>query len=279
MKQLITRYLFPPLLLIQHAAYAQQSPVIPGKVAKGGQEVSIPVGDLALYGVLYKPVKTGKKLPAILLVHGWMPYDTNPGMEYSYPAKEFADKGFITLSVTLRGWQPTGGKDDCGYRQPKDVINALKWLAALPQVDPTRIALWGQSLGGQVVLSAAVEPLVKATVAYFPITDFRLWGVTTNHAELMKSDYIYGMCTKDGTPEDRSPLYTADKIPGAVLLMHGDKDKNVVITHSQLMHQKMLEAKRDSTLYIAKNGNHGSGGPGWENHNEIAINFLKEKLK
>ena len=278
MKYLLIIFLLP-LLLSSHIVNAQESPVIPGKIAKGGQEISIPMGDLNMYGVLYTPTKSVEKLPAIILVHGWMPYNKNPGMEYSYPAKEFSEMGFITLSVTLRGWKPTGGKDDCGYRQPKDIIKAVKWLANHPNVDPTRIALWGQSLGGQVVLSAAIEEQVKATVAYFPITDFRLWGVTTNHADLMKNEYIYGMCAKDGTPEERSPLYTADKITGAVLFMHGDEDKNVVITHSQLMHQKMLEAKLDSTLYVAKKGNHGSGGPGWENHNEKAINFIKEKLK
>ncbi len=279
MKLRVAYFLLPLLIFMHHTALAQKSPVIPGEFAEGGREVRIPIEGLTMHGILYGDPKSAKKLPAIILVHGWMPYNTNPAYEYSYPAKAFADAGFIALSVTLRGWSPTGGKDDCGYRQPRDIIKAVKWLASQPNVDPTRIALWGQSSGGQVVLSAAIDQQVKATVAYFPITDFRLWGGTTNHSQLMKDDYIYGMCTKEGSPEDRSPLYTADKISGAVLLMHGDEDKNVVITHSQLMHQKMLEAKQDTTFYVAKKGRHGAGGPGWENHHQKALDFIKEKLK
>src|SRR5690606_18530989 len=186
--------------------------------------------------------------------------------------------GFIAMAVTLRGWPETGGQDDCGLRQPGDIAKAANWLSRQPLVDANRIGLMGQSLGGQVVLStAALTDTVKATAAYFPITDFRLWGVTT-HFEMIKDDYIYGMCTEEGTPEDRSPLYTSDRIAGAVFLLHGDKDKNVVITHSKLMHQKMLENKQDVTLYVATGGGHGSGGAGWEIHNDLVYKFFRDKI-
>ena len=100
----------------------------------------------------------------------------------------------------------------------------------------------------------------------------------TNHGQQMKDDYIYGMCAKNGTPEDRSPLYTAAKIQGAVLLLHGDNDQNVVLAHSKLLQQKMTENKQDVTLIVAKSGGHGSGGPGWENHNQIVWEFFNKKL-
>lgn len=277
MKQYILIMLFTSCMLSVCFAEDIESPVVPGKFAEGGIEVMIPSGEIKTYGVLYRPETRSNKLPAIIFVHGWMPYDKNPGMEYSYPAKEFADDGFVTLSVTLRGWEPTGGMDDCGYSQPSDLIEVVKWLSLQEGVDPERIALWGQSLGGQVVLSAAVSERVKATVAYFPITDFRLWGVTTS-LEGIKQDYIYGMCAKEGLPEDRSPLVTADRIQGAVLLLHGDQDENVIVTHSKLMHQKMSELNKDVKIRIMKNARHGIG-PGWDGHNKIVLEYFKEKLK
>ena len=82
----------------------------------------------------------------------------------------------------------------------------------------------------------------------------------------------------DGTPEDRSPIYTSDEITGSVLLLHGDDDQNVVITHSKLMYQKMLESEQDVTLYTAIGGGHGFGRPGWENHEEVVYKFLGEKI-
>ncbi len=278
LNRIIFSSVFIILFLNAFSAFAQH-PGDPGENAPGGVEVSIPSEDISIYGLLYRPKKLDKNLPGVVIVHGWAPYNSSPIEEYSYVAKEYSDAGYVALAITMRGWKPTGGKDDCGLKQPRDVVSAAKWLSKQRGVDPDKIALRGQSLGGQVVLSAAaLSSTIKTTAAYFPITDFRLWGVTTNHNQLVKDDYIYGMCTAEGTPEDRSPLYVSDKITGSVLLLHGENDKNVVIAHSKLIYQKMLESKQDVTLYVAKGGGHGSGGPGWENHNEVVYKYFQEKM-
>ncbi len=257
-------------------SFAQISPIMPGKFAPGGEEVFIPSDDLSIHGVLYRPKKVDKTFPAVVLIHGYAPSDHKPVIEYTYVAEEYAAAGIIALAITVRGWKPTGGINDCGLTPPKDVVKVVQWLARQPGVNPEKIGLMGQSNGGQIVLSAAaLDNTIKATAAYFPITDFRLWLVTNNIPGVR--DYYNthgGECALAGTPEDRSPLYTSDKITGAVLLLHGDKDNNVIIAHSQLMEQKMLEKKQNVTLHIAKGGGHGSFGPGWENHVDIAIKFF-----
>ena len=273
-------YLIPLLLsLIYSGEVIAQHPGKPGENAPGGVEVHIPSDDITIYGLLYRAKKDSGKAPGVVIVHGWAPYNVSPIEEYSYVAREYAEAGYNALAITLRGWKPTGGNDDCGLKQPKDVINAAKWLAKQPGVNPDKIALMGQSLGGQAVLSAAaLDNIIKATAAYFPITEFRLWGVTTSLPQAALDDYIYGMCAENGTPEDRSPYYSSRKIKGAVLLLHGEYDTNVVLAHSKLMHQKMVEDKQDVTLYVAKKGGHGSGGEGWGNHNQIVFKFFNHKL-
>lgn len=278
------------LILVLSGAFANYAlaqdwhPGKPGEDAPGGKTVGIALGDLTMHGVLYYPPefdpKSSQKLPAVILLHGWSPYGTRAGEPYTYVAKEYADDGgFIALAVTMRGWPETGGKDDCGLTQPHDVIKAAKWLAKQPGVDPTKIVLRGQSLGGQVALSAAaLDSVIAAAVAYFPITDFRLWGVTTGLHQSALDDYIYGMCTEKGTPEDRSPLYSAHNIKGTVLLLHGDQDSNVVVAHSKLIYQKMREAGQDVTLKVMEGGGHGSGGEAWQNHNRIVFDFLRQKF-
>lgn len=272
------------LLTVALAASATAQDWHPGKMgedAPGGKVVKIPSSDIHLHGVIYYPPQPteNKKLPAVIIVHGWAPYDARAAEPYTYVAKEYAEHGFIAMAITLRGWPQTGGKDDCGLTQPQDVARAAQWLSKQPQVDPTRIGLMGQSLGGQVALLAAgLSKTIKATAAYFPITDFRLWGVTTNLPQAVLDDYIFGMCKQNGTPEARSPLNSAHKIHGAVLLLHGDMDTNVIVAHSKLLQQLMHEAKQDVRLYVAKGGGHGSGGKGWENHNQIVYDFFSQKL-
>lgn len=280
MKKAIVLF-FIALTLLQ-SVYAQDwHPGKMGEDAPGGNVVKIPSSDIQMRGVIYYPkaTKENEKFPAVIIVHGWTPYGARAGEPYTYVAKEYSENGFIAMAITLRGWPESGGQDDCGLKQPRDIASAAEWLSKQPQVNPKRIGLMGQSLGGQVVLSAAaLTKSVKATAAYFPITDFRLWGVTTGLPQPVLDDYIYGMCAQNGTPEDRSPLYTSQKIHGAVLLLHGDNDTNVLIAHSKLIQQKMLESKQDVTLYVAKGGGHGSGGNGWENHNQIVFDFFNKKL-
>ena len=260
-------------------AAAQWHPGVPGQDAPGGTYVQVESNGIRLEAIMYRPDGDTGPRPAIIIVPGWAPYNTRPVEEYTYVAQEYAKAGFVAVAITSRGWAPTGGSDDCGLSQPADVVNVAHWLRRQPGVDPDNIGLMGQSLGGQIVLSAAaLDDRLKAVVAYFPITDFQLWGETTSLPQAVKDDYIYGMCARAGTPADRSPLFSADRITASVLLMHGDKDNNVVFRHSQLLYDKMKAADLDVTLFTAVNGGHGSGGPGWEDHNAIAQTFFRQKF-
>ncbi len=256
-----------------------QHPGKPGEDAPGGEEVKIKSLDIKIHGVLYRPDTTQKsgKLPAIIVIHGWAPYHLRGGEGHTYFAKEISKQGFITLGVTLRGWQDTGGNDDCGFKQTTDILNVINWLSKQPGIDANNIGILGQSLGGQVALTVAAKTnRIKAVTAYFPVTDFKMWGETTN---LDLDDYIYNQCAKEGSPMDRSPRFMTNKISASVLFMHGDKDKNTIIDHSALMYLDMLKKDKDVELFIAKNGGHGSYGPGWENHFNHMIGFFKKKLQ
>lgn len=57
-------------------------------------------------------------------------------------------------------------------------------------------------------------------------------------------------------------------------MLHGDKDKNFIVVHGKLMHQKILEEKQNVTFQVARGDVHGSGGQGWGNHNQIVFDLL-----
>lgn len=268
------------LFFISNLSFTQNHPGNLGEDAPGGEVVKIESLDIKMHGVIYRPEKTNKisRLPAIIVIHGWTPYNVRGGESHTYFAKDISKEGFITLGITLRGWNDTGGRDDCGLKQSTDIVNAIEWLSKQPGVDPENIGILGQSLGGQVALTAAAKShSVKAIVAYFPVTDFKLWGETTSLDIL--DDYINGMCAQEGTSEDRSPRLMSDKINASVLFMHGDQDNNTIIDHSILMYLEMLKQNKDVELFIAKNGGHGSYGPGWENHFKYMIDYFRRTFK
>src|SRR5262249_51127017 len=142
-------------------------------------DVQLPGAGVTLGGVLVRPTASGPR-PAIIVLHGFQPAGTNGASLVEPLAAEFASLGYVGLALSMRGWPPSGGVDDCGLRQPDDIAAALAWLAAQPGVDPDRLAVFGYSQGGQVALLAGTRsPRLHAIVAYYPVTDIERWKATT----------------------------------------------------------------------------------------------------
>jgi uncharacterized protein len=139
-----------------------------------------------LHGEVFvaKSAEAGKKLPTILMAHGWG--GATPAMRRD--AILFARAGYFVLTFDYRGWGgsdsrliPVGaqpkpnaeGKMTMEVREVREVVdpidfatdwfNAIHWLAGEPQADVNRLGLWGSSFsGGLVIYVAARDPRVKA---------------------------------------------------------------------------------------------------------------------
>ena len=86
--------------------------------------------------------------------------------------------GYVALTVDSFG--PRGVASACGRGlavQAFDAYAALQYLAGLEEVDPARIAVLGQSMGGSSVLNAVDHDMFaqylterfRAAVAYYPV--------------------------------------------------------------------------------------------------------------
>ncbi len=125
----------------------------------------------------------GKKLPCILMAHGWG--GTVRGLRRD--AVEFAKVGYLAVAFDYRGWgnsdprvilaapAPEGaaGRFEAEViavrevvdpvEQSRDWLNALHWLQAEPMCDTDRVGVWGSSYsGGHVLYAAAHDKRVKA---------------------------------------------------------------------------------------------------------------------
>jgi dienelactone hydrolase len=141
-------------------------------------------------------VNAGKKLPTIVMAHGWG--GTKAALRPE--AMAFAQAGYLVVAFDYRGW----GESDSrviltGKRAPTekqnyhftaevqevrevvepldmvvDWLNAINWAVGDPQCDTDRIGLWGSSLSGGLVVSAAeMDPRVKALHSQVPSLDGR----------------------------------------------------------------------------------------------------------
>ena len=222
--------------------------------APGRYEVSLPGSGVILGGILFRPAGTLKPLPAIIVLHGWAQPGVAGASRVEGTARRLAQQGYVALALSMRGWPPSGGWDDCGTLQPDDIAKAADWLATIPGVNADSIGVLGFSLGGQVaLLTGARSGRIKAIVAYFPITDIHRWGDTTSNMAI-RYFYVPLVC---GTGDQNSPIHVAEQIHAPVFLIHGDRDTEVPTEQSLKMRDALEKANRHVELLIIGGADHG----------------------
>ncbi len=228
------------------------NPAFEGRAFVDAERIVVPARDgLRIEGSLRRPPaaigrRGGRRVPAVVYPHGgptwqayrmWMPFK-----------QVLVREGFAVLDVDFRGSTGYGrvfrqaNHGEWGHADVHDVIDAGQWLREQPWCDG-RIAIWGGSYGGYMVLSALVEEpsLWRAGVDLYgdsEIAESYRHGDRVGRIDLQR---------QMGSPDDSgsaeayrrgSPVYRAERIEAPVLILHGRKDKRVV----PLMSERMIEA-------------------------------------
>jgi len=136
----------------------------PSAAPAGYHEVAFTTSDgLTLRG-WYRPSESGA---AVVLTHGYA-----LGREHLLPQADIlATAGFGVLTYDLRAHGASDGTVCTrGWLETEDVLAAVAFLAAQPDVDPARIGAFGFSIGGQATLRAAARSdAIRAVVADGPV--------------------------------------------------------------------------------------------------------------
>jgi dipeptidyl aminopeptidase/acylaminoacyl peptidase len=266
------------ILLFVCAVMGCTSPItdVASVSSPGRYEVSLPGSGVTLGGILFRPAGATKPLPAIIVLHGWARPGVPGAPQVESTARRLSEQGYVALALSMRGWPPSSGWDDCGTQQPDDVAKAADWLATLPGVDAESIGVLGFSLGGQVaLLSGTRSTRIRAIVAYFPITDIQRWKETTSNAGI-RNFYVPLVC---GTGYENSPIHVAERIHAPVLLIHGDHDTEVPSEQSLGMQEALRKGKRHVELLIISGGDHGFKGEQAEQAWAAVTKFLSQYLR
>ena len=137
----------------------------------------------------------GKKLPAILMAHGW----GGAKVALRREGVAFAKAGYLVVTFDYRGWGESDARqavfkgETQAVREVVDPIdfgadwlNAIHWLAGEPRCEIDRLGLWGSSFsGGLVVWAAERDRRVKALHSQVGALDGRF--VVLNEEERRKT--------------------------------------------------------------------------------------------
>ena len=199
---------------------------------------------MTIPNILWKPhqATAENKVPALVFVHGGPGGQTTSG--YSGMIQYYVNHGYVILGINNRGSSGYGktffAADDKKHgKEPLwDCVDAKKYLASLPYVDPDRIGIMGGSYGGYMVLAAlAFEPdSFDAGVDIFGVSNWlRTLGAMPAWWEAQRRA-IYAELGDPVADEkmlyEISPVFHAAKIRKPLLVLQGANDPRVLKAES-----------------------------------------------
>jgi dienelactone hydrolase len=130
-------------------------------------------GDSFCSAWLYLPDTASEApVPVVVMGHG---LGATRELGLAPYAERFAAAGMAALVFTYRHLGDSGGEPRQVLSMAKQLADwdaALEYAADLPEIDGSRIAVWGSSLGGgHAIAVAARHPELSAAVAQCPFTD------------------------------------------------------------------------------------------------------------
>lgn len=217
------------------------------------------------HGQLFKSPVGPARRPAVVYIHGGGPRQMLLGFhnrwEYAndYAANEYlVSRGFIVLSVDYRlsvgygqDYQFADNTGPRGAKEYQDILAGGKYLQSRQDVDPTRIGVWGASLGGYLTeLALARNSDVFASGVSVHGVEDRLPVVnTTTLAHAIVGDGITETDLRKAMQVEfeSSPISAIKTWKSPTLLIHGDDDRTVefhqTVDLKQRLHEKGVQVE------------------------------------
>jgi dipeptidyl aminopeptidase/acylaminoacyl peptidase len=217
-----------------------------------------------IHGVIWRPrdFQKGKKYPVIENIyagpHGsFVPKSWSSWSSHKY---EMAEGGFIVVQIDGLGTNHRGQKfQQVAYKNLKDsgFPDRIKWMKAAaaehPEMDLTRVGIYGGSAGGQSSTAALLHhpDFYKVAVSDCGCHDNRVDKMWWNEQWLdwpINESYI-----------ENSNRTHIPKLKGKLMLTVGEMDKNVDPSSTYQIVNDLIKADKDFTFYMIPGAGHGAG--------------------
>jgi dipeptidyl aminopeptidase/acylaminoacyl peptidase len=203
------------------------------------------------------PGKPARPVPLIVLIHGGPQRRDRWG--WNAEVQAFAAHGYAVFQPQFRGSSGFGRRlEEAGYGQwglgmQDDITAGVHYLIDQHIADPRRICIVGASYGGYAALwgLAKTPELYRCGVSIAGVSDIE--HQLNDNSDASRSQVARAfMRSRVGDPalmkatwDSVSPLKHADRIQAPLLLVHGDEDVRVPISHSGLMMEAMQARHKD----------------------------------
>lgn len=219
--------------------------------------------------------------PAAIIVHGggWVRGDRRTNVEPLFQPLADAGIAWFSISYSLATNPLEFGS---AVADVEAAVRFIRSRAADYHIDPDRLALVGESAGGQLAAMAALgaDSGVQAVVALYAPTDL----VALARSSPLIPDAIRKQLT--GTPwanlilarlGQLSPLQAVRPEMPPFLLIHGDADPLVPIDQSRTMCASMKAAGAACQLFTVPGGGHGIRA--WESSPAQSEPYKREMIE
>lgn len=215
---------------------------------------------------VYRPKGEGPH-PVIIQIHGGPESQSRPGFSSTYQL--WVDRlGAAVIRPNVRGSAGYGKSylrlDNGMLREDsvRDIGALLDWIETQPDLDADRVAVYGGSYGGYMVLASAVHysERLKAAVDIVGISNFVTFLENTEDYRRDLRRVEYG---DERDPEMRahlesiSPLNNVAKIDVPMFVVQGENDPRVPVTEAEQIVAALREQGSPVWYMNALNEGHG----------------------
>ena len=209
------------------------------------------------------PNEKKDKYPLIVMPHGG-PF-VQEMVIWDEWSQMLANNGYMVIQPQYRGSLGYGidhytsafiDKGEGGYKMQDDKDDGVLHLINEGLVDPDRVAMFGWSYGGYAALIAASreEQLYQCVISGAPVTlnvqQLNYYRNQLRGTSILSQEKYWS--------ESMSPLYEVEKVNVPILLIHGEDDQRVPVSHATKYVEELKKYNKDYEYIELQDADHFS---------------------
>ncbi|MCX7520764.1 alpha/beta hydrolase [Microbacterium sp. STN6] len=301
-------YVFPSF---REPACSGRIEVPEGATAHVGLSYMLSDGYRELGMDVYVPSDRTQPAPCVIWIHGgaWLNGDRRYVPDI-WPAGEpfgsLIRRGYAVATIDYRHSREAAFPAQ--LHDAKAAVRYLRHFAEELGIDPTRLAVWGESAGGHLAALVGLvgtradleggvgvggkDSAVSAVVDWYGVSDVAAMPslVDSLPNDAMASNpgvtieepidvMLAGAHDRAAAERDFSPVSHVSASAPPFLLVHGDADRLVPVEQSRQLHDRLRQAGASAALHIVPGADHVWIGAEFEPLVAEAIDFLDSVLR